>query len=761
MRVYIGCLALMMMAVACRGDSSRTAAALSEGDSNTQEACAAYEPNDAPGVATPFEGSGSLQARVCGRDDQDWFALDAQAGDLLTIRLEFRHAQGDLDLYLYNGDLEEIARSQSSDNDEFIQLQVERSDRYTLQVFGYEGASADYTLLVRRNSDPGDCDEDAYEDNDVPEDAQPLGEVRVVSGRVCTGDDDLFAVELPAGVILNASLAFTHDAGDLDLELLDAEGASLATSDSSTDGEFIRHAIEREGRYTARIFGYEGASNSYTLSLELEGLAPTGEHRVSGQVTFEDPIFDPVAGSYSETTWAPLPGAVVEVLERGSEVLLGSSVTDAQGGYAVQYDGASAAQIKLRVLSRVREEAAVDVVDGQRQLYAAVLTEGLQPPSEAPEQVAAVQIPLANGVAEPFNALEATRRGFVWWGAQVGFEEPPPPLHVVWQPGRALSCGTCYQHSDSPPSIYLLGLLDDNDALDDPVILHEVGHYVQNTYSSDDSPGGSHDGTPTDPRLAWAEGWATFFSSMVRGDVAYYDTLGDWYILHDVEEPDPDYGAFTGRDMSADISEYLVASMLWDIYDASEGTRADSVALGLGAVEPLLDHLRSGEPRVRGVEGVDLVDYLDGLHCAESSEGAALGDLIGEVRFPYDGRSGCKLRAPVTIEAQVEKGHVWYTATPRRPVDARWLMRCEALRGCAVIGESGPATARTPVRAARPVPMDAGGWIEARLVRGGGIWTAVASHGKRGAVEVAPWTPGSPAADGRPVVEARLGSPPR
>ena len=51
---------------------------------------------------------------------------------------------------------------------------------------------------------------------------------------------------------------------------------------------------------------------------------------------------------------------------------------------------------------------------------------------------------------------------------------------------------------------------------DDFVIIHELGHHIENVCGSLLSPGGSHEIiTRIDPRLAWAEGWANYFAAQV------------------------------------------------------------------------------------------------------------------------------------------------------------------------------------------------------------------------------------------------------
>ena len=62
----------------------------------------------------------------------------------------------------------------------------------------------------------------------------------------------------------------------------------------------------------------------------------------------------------------------------------------------------------------------------------------------------------------------------------------------------------------------------DTDHFDDAVILHELGHHVEDVCGKMDSPGGTHYGFyRIDPRLSWSEGWGNFFGAhMIRNNLA-------------------------------------------------------------------------------------------------------------------------------------------------------------------------------------------------------------------------------------------------
>lgn len=87
--------------------------------------------------------------------------------------------------------------------------------------------------------------------------------------------------------------------------------------------------------------------------------------------------------------------------------------------------------------------------------------------------------------------------------------------------------------------------VSDTDHFDDAVIIHEIGHYIEDACGTMDSPGGSHSGRyRIDPRLAWSEGWGNYLAAHIfrnkisqinpqvvgsltsAGWVYYFDSMG-------------------------------------------------------------------------------------------------------------------------------------------------------------------------------------------------------------------------------------------
>ena len=114
-----------------------------------------------------------------------------------------------------------------------------------------------------------------------------------------------------------------------------------------------------------------------------------------------------------------------------------------------------------------------------------------------------------------------------------------PKLEVFWKAGfnpaqylypsedpSSLSTLSYYVRGDN--QLYINGgklgnvTTQDTDHFDDAVIIHELGHHIEDVCGKMDSPGGTHYGLyRIDPRLAWSEGWGNFFGAhIIRNNIA-------------------------------------------------------------------------------------------------------------------------------------------------------------------------------------------------------------------------------------------------
>ncbi len=98
-----------------------------------------HEPNDSRTAAVTLAAGSHGELRVCA-GDRDWFRIST-AG---TVRIDFRHADGDLDLAAYDRAGVQVGTSAGSSDRE----QVAVPAGGTVEVLGYRGATGGYALTV-------------------------------------------------------------------------------------------------------------------------------------------------------------------------------------------------------------------------------------------------------------------------------------------------------------------------------------------------------------------------------------------------------------------------------------------------------------------------------------------------------------------------------------------------------------------------------------------------------------------------------------
>lgn len=215
--------------------------------------------NDDTSTATALAvGADPLDAEICS-GDEDFYRFTIPADGQVTATLTFTHADGDLDAELLDVDGAVLRSSSSSNDDEVLELDLDAGD-YGLRVYGYQGAENDYTVAITFTEDDGGGSPDG---NDSLETAEELASGASITAAIDeSGDVDFYRVNADT---THATLTFTHADGDLDLELLDADGASIHTSQGTSDTEIV------EGSGAAplflRVYGYSSATGDYSLTL--------------------------------------------------------------------------------------------------------------------------------------------------------------------------------------------------------------------------------------------------------------------------------------------------------------------------------------------------------------------------------------------------------------------------------------------------------------------------------------------------------------
>lgn len=352
-------------------------------------------------------------------------------------------------------------------------------------------------------------------------------------------------------------------------------------------------------------------------------LALLASAQISGTVRYENREYN-AAGFTGGTQFIPVRRALVELVNPTT----GNSwfgFTNDNGAYTVLPTDAGVFGVFLRVYAsntsgpvynaEVRNNVSANAV------YTSVsATVARTLPADA--LPINLDVPAASTAAEAFNIFDAAVWSFDYVLARdtaggLAALSPLPRVVLYWEPGA--TAGTFFD----PPTnrLFLRGLAADDDGWDDDIVLHELGHFISVNWGRDDSPGGFHSITDQlDPRLAWSEGWAHYFSSAVRAfantikpgqpgpPTAYVDpwtqvdifSVGNSFF--DLEAP-----SFSA-DTITDRNEVAVGAGLWDILDTVNEGGFDT----LGGAAKEIDTWQILRVQIPGFSNITLEDFFKG-----------------------------------------------------------------------------------------------------------------------------------------------------
>ncbi|MCH2131436.1 MAG: clostripain-related cysteine peptidase, partial [Pirellulaceae bacterium] len=210
--------------------------------------------------------------------DEDWFKFHTSdwGTSYDSLSIDFVHERGDLALELYIEDAGEIYfvdDSNSWSDLEQISLYGLPPATYYVRVTGYGQTNPLYGLRIQP---PGIAADNFEPNNETFRDLGSLRDEKIFKGLTIHSSTDIdwyqFDTRATGGAGHDVHIDFDHRAGDLELELYNAQGL-LADSTSATDDEFISLAGLAADTYYLRVYGYAGSTSpNYTLTID----APTG-----------------------------------------------------------------------------------------------------------------------------------------------------------------------------------------------------------------------------------------------------------------------------------------------------------------------------------------------------------------------------------------------------------------------------------------------------------------------------------------------------
>ncbi|MCA9260420.1 MAG: hypothetical protein KDA61_14510, partial [Planctomycetales bacterium] len=229
-----------------------------------------FEPNDSFGSASVL-GTGdqlhtNLSIHVGG--DVDYYKWTASGDGTAIFDALFLHAQGDLELEVYDAAFQRIGVSATQSNNERIVLPVTAGSDYYVKAFEFTTilTQPDYDLQIT------EILPDVYESgvgNDTSVNAAPLT-VGTYSGLTIhrSGNEDWYSFVAPTDGNLRVDALFSHALGNLDLKLFDSGLSEINSSGGSVDNEMMVEPLTSGQLVYIRAIG-EGGDIQHDYDLQL------------------------------------------------------------------------------------------------------------------------------------------------------------------------------------------------------------------------------------------------------------------------------------------------------------------------------------------------------------------------------------------------------------------------------------------------------------------------------------------------------------
>ena len=284
----------------------------------------AFEPNNTSASAFDLLTGDQLHEglTIHHADGDDWYRWTALESGQLDVDVAFRHAQGDLDLQIYDSNGKFLSQSTTVTDDEHVTVEVVAGQEYSLRVFGLRSAvSVEYSLSI---DGPGMALTDVFEPNDSPSQAPALFFAPFSTLSLHEPDDeDWFRISALQAGTLQVDLSFAHALGNVELEVYDSTGLELLTSSlTETDDERVSLEVVAGDQYLVRVFGADSATHpGYQLDFFIETaqdrFEPNNEQSQAFDLVTGDVIFDDLSIHVDEDEdwfqWTSPLGGVMSV----------------------------------------------------------------------------------------------------------------------------------------------------------------------------------------------------------------------------------------------------------------------------------------------------------------------------------------------------------------------------------------------------------------------------------------------------------------
>lgn len=212
--------------------------------------------------------SGLYENLVSCPDAPDWFVVEVNGGETLTVLAETETAPVDLAIFTSPSAAPAATGRAEPGGLGEASLVAPKAGRLWYRVSS--AARAGYAVLQDITDPDGPCQPDRFEPNDTAETAKALSPGVHTQLRLCSGDDtDAFAVPLAAFDVLTV-LTQHASGGYTDLQVLDPAGTVIEDALDLGTGVELTLLAPVAGEYTVLVIPFEAQGLAYDMSLLVD-----------------------------------------------------------------------------------------------------------------------------------------------------------------------------------------------------------------------------------------------------------------------------------------------------------------------------------------------------------------------------------------------------------------------------------------------------------------------------------------------------------
>lgn len=245
----------------------------------------AFEPNDMRGAAAPLAdiqidpGTRTYNNLTICAGEVDWYEIPALCRvERLDARIDFVHADGDLDIELWDGD-NRIDRSLGEEDSEVVTARNRPESPLYVMVYGPEGPTTTYDLTITLVCDS--CVDDPFDappGNDDEEHAVAVELDQLYENlAACRADADWYRADFAAGDNIRVQLCFHQLECDMEVNVRAPDGTLMnewcigCPGHSSTDNEcYLGENIAQAGQYTFEVSSFGGAGGACDYDFRVQ-----------------------------------------------------------------------------------------------------------------------------------------------------------------------------------------------------------------------------------------------------------------------------------------------------------------------------------------------------------------------------------------------------------------------------------------------------------------------------------------------------------